>query len=148
MSADPKTPEKKSIQFLNTAVNVIVGAYEDTSSMTEAEIKQELREEGIDPDAAWAKAKKLLDASAGRLKLEQARRERLAASQASAAVRPAAREESRESIIEQIKRLLTLEPSAAVYARKWEDGDLSSLISLRDKLASTSARDLARKNAR
>ncbi len=146
MSADPKTPKNKSIQFPNAAINLIVGTDEDTSSMSETEIKQELREEGVDPDAAWAKAKKLLDTAGGRLKLEQARRERLAAQQTVAAA-TSSTTESRESIIEQIKRLLALEPSAAVYARKWEDGDLAALISLRDKLASTSARDLARKNA-
>lgn len=146
MSADPKTPENEGIQFPNAAINLIVGIDEDTSSMSEAEIKQELREEGVDADAAWAKAKKLLDASAGRLKLEQARRERLSAQQTVAAAKSPT-PESRESIIEQIKRLLALEPTAAVYARKWEDGDLAALISLRDQLASTSARDLARKNA-
>ena len=146
MSSDPKTPDDKGIQFPNAAINLIVGTDENTSSLSETEIKQELREEGVDPDAAWAKAKKLLDASAGRLKLEQARRERLAAPQSVAAAKSPI-PESRESIIEQIKRLLALEPSAAVYARKWEDGDLAALISLRDKLASTGARDLARKNA-
>ncbi len=98
-----------------------------------------MRESGIDPDAAWQKTKKLLDAAGGRLKLEAARRERLAA-EPRASTTKASAGETRESLIEQIKRMLAIEPSAAVYARKWEDGDLNTLISLRDKLSSTSAR--------
>ncbi|MFA6289278.1 MAG: hypothetical protein WC661_17995 [Opitutaceae bacterium] len=137
-------PDKKSIRFPDAAVNLILGEDELALPVTEQQLKQELRDEGIDPDASWAKAKKLLDASAGRLKLETARRERLAATQTTSSFKAAANE-TRESLIEQIKRLLALEPAAAVYARKWEDGDLTALISLRDKLSSTSAR--ARKNA-
>ena len=139
MSADNAKPYNDRIRFSTSVLNLITGEEDIESPLTEQELKQDLRESGIDPDAAWQKTKKLLDAAGGRLKLETARRERLATAPR-ASTPKACVSETRESLIEQIKRMLTIEPSAAVYARKWEDGDLNSLISLRDKLSSTSAR--------
>jgi len=139
MSVDNTTPGKKRIRFSDSAIKLITREEDIDLPKTEQELKQELRESGIDPDAAWQKTKKLLDAAGGRLKLETARRERLA-TVTRAATSKVSIEDTREFLIEQIKRLLAIEPAAAVYARKWEDGDLNALISLRDKLSSTSAR--------
>ena len=147
MSADPKTPSEESIQLSDAIFSLAYGSKANPLPATTDEIKQELRDDGIDPEASWEKTKKLLNVSAGRLKLETARRQRLAATAKLASSSRSTFTETRESIIDQIRRLLLAEPTAAVYARKWEDGDLDTLISLRDKLSSTSARDLARKNA-
>ena len=140
MSVDNTIPSKKRIQFSDSVIKLITGEEDIDELKTEQELKQELLESGIDPGAAWQKTKKLLDAAGGRLKLETARRERLA-TVPRASIPNVSIGETREFLIEQIKRLLAIEPTAAVYARKWQDGDLNALISLRDKLASTSARE-------
>jgi len=82
----------------------------------------------------------------GRLRLAEAREERLKAAAQGGPLAGAV--ETAESLIAQIKGLLSLSGNAAVYARKWEDSSVEDLKSLRDKLAKTAARAAERKNER
>jgi hypothetical protein len=43
--------------------------------------------------------------------------------------------------------LLVVDGGAAVYARKWEEGALDDLKSMRDQLVHTAEREAKRKNA-
>ena len=79
---------------------------------------------------------------AGRIALEKARKARLAFNASASPQKEIT--ETRETIIDHIRRLLVIEPSAAVYASKWEENDQASLISLRDQLVSTSERRRSR----
>jgi hypothetical protein len=94
-------------------------------------------------DQGWQEARRLLDAAAGRMKLEEARKARLAAVRKPTV----ATNETRESVITQIRRLLVVDGGAAVYARKWEEGALDDLKSMRDQLVHTAEREAKRKNA-
>lgn len=142
MSSDSHSSKPDSIQVSKALFHFVHGSEESPLPLSAEEVTADLRAEGIDVDAAWGKAKKLLDASAGRLALEKARKARLAFN-ASAAPKGKITE-TRETIIDHIRRLLVIEPSAAVYASKWEENDLASLISLRDQLVSTSERRRSR----
>ena len=57
MSADHTTPDKKRIRFSASALKLITGEEDIDRPLTEQELKQDLRESGIDPDAAWQKTK-------------------------------------------------------------------------------------------
>ena len=108
-------------------------------------LKADLKESGIDLDKAIEKARSRANDARNRLSLEEARRARLAA-QASAPPRQDSTNDSRESLVAQILNLISLNPTSGVYARKWEQENMGDLISLRDSLAKTHARELARKN--
>lgn len=142
MSSDSPSSKRDSIQVSKILFHFVHGIEESPLQFTGGEVKADLCAEGIDVDAAWGKAKKLLDAAAGRIALEKARKARLAFNASAAPKRETT--ESRETIIDHIRRLLAIEPLAAVYASKWEENDLASLISLRDQLVSTNERRRSR----
>lgn len=138
---DPlQRPVSRPKQFVSSVFDLAYGARDGSEPLTAAEVNANLRETGINPDAAWSAASKMLAASRDRLLLVEARRQRLA-DLAGEAKASAQRTESRESIIDEIKRLITsFGSSAAVFGRKWEDSPAEDLTSLRDQLVRQIAR--------
>lgn len=134
-------PVTRPKQFVSSVFDLAYGARDGSEPLTAAEVNANLRESGINPDAAWSAASKILAASRDRLLLVEARRQRLA-DLAVEAKESAQRTESRESIIDEIKRLITSfgSPPAAVFGRKWEDSPAEDLTSLRDQLVRQIAR--------
>jgi uncharacterized protein with von Willebrand factor type A (vWA) domain len=120
------------------------GALDDGEQLSRAEIRADLKQMGIDPDKSWAEVQVFLKQAEGRIRLAEAHEKRI---KAAAKARPAeGATETVESLIAQIKGLLSLSGQAAVYARKWENSSIEDLKSLRDKLAKTAARAAERKN--
>lgn len=140
MSTERKSDETK---FARAIFNLAHGESVN-GDISPDEVRADLKEAGVKVDRGWKEARRLLDAAAGRLKLEEARKARLAAVRTATTV---VTNETRESVVSQIRRLLVLDGGATVYARKWEEGALDDLKSLRDQLVHTAEREAKRKNA-
>lgn len=134
-------PVTRPQHFLSAAFDLAYGARDGSESLTSAEMKANLSEAGINPDAAWSAAIKSLAASRNRLLLADARRARLA-DYASRTKASTVATQSRDSLIGEIKRLIESLGSqpAAVFGRKWEESPAEDLASLRDQLERQIAR--------
>lgn len=71
-------PVTRPKQFVSSVFDLAYGARDGSEPLTAAEVNANLRESGINPDAAWSAASKILTASRDRLLLVEARRQRLA----------------------------------------------------------------------
>jgi hypothetical protein len=120
------------------------GALDSGEKPSPGEIRSDLTQMGVDPDKSWAEMQKSLMQAEGRLRLAEARDKRLKAKARAGST--AGVGETVESLVAQIKGLLSLSGEAAVYARKWENSSIEDLKSLRDKLARTAARAAERKH--
>lgn len=141
---EPIPPDKDPVRLMRKVFDLAHGALDGGEQLSQGEIRSSLKQMGVDPDKGWAEMQKVLNQSRGRIRLVEAREERL---RAIARTRPTAGVgDTVESLMVQIKGLLSLSGEAAVYARKWENSSLEDLKSLRDKLAKTAARAAERKN--
>jgi len=144
---EPKTRPtgKDPVRLMSKIFDLAHGALDDGEQLSPAEIRANLKHMGVDADKGWAKTQALLNQTEGRLRLADAREERLRIAAQSKPKVDAA--ETAASLIAQIRGLLSLSGEAEVYARKWEHSSVDDLKSLRDKLAKTAARAAERKNA-
>ncbi len=133
------------VQFSNTLFEVAFGDALAPSPKG-AELKAELASLGIDTTKSWAQTKKMVEALSGKIRLEEARNARLEAEHARSPMTASAVPDSRDSLLDQIRALISFDPSTAVYARKWEDQSVEDLSSLRDSLKRTAEREAARRN--
>ncbi|MEO5961002.1 MAG: hypothetical protein ABIR80_17995, partial [Opitutaceae bacterium] len=65
-------------RFISSLFDLAYGARDGSEPLSPAEIKNQLREAGIDPDAAWKEFSTLLQPQAKRESLAAARQARLA----------------------------------------------------------------------
>ncbi len=144
MISNGKPSSNDGIRISNTILDTALGRPEDSMRLPTATIEAELKEAGINLTSSWTGVQQMITLAKKRSALATARRERLA--QANADLARTGANESRESLIVQIRRMISLQGSA-VYARKWEDCSVSDLTSLRDALMTTAAREAARKHA-
>ncbi len=143
-AADTRSPDKDPIRLLSKIYDLAHGALDGGEQLSPGEIRSSLKEMGVDAEKGWTEMQKVLSQAQGRARLAEARENRL---KAIGRAKPATGvSDTIESLIVQIKGLLSLSGEAAVYARKWENSSLEDLKSLRDKLAKTAARAADRKN--
>lgn len=114
------------------------GTDEAIAQHSAEELKQFHEDAGIDVESGYSTLQAMLRQAEGRARLAAAR-EQLRSEATLAAARPVVTE-TRESLIDQIRALLSQLPGAGVYARKWEDSTLEDLRSLRDQLKRTAER--------
>lgn len=131
MSNPRQRPVNHPQRFISSVFDLAYGARDGSEPLTPGEIKAQLQEAGIDPDAAWKQFSALLHAPAKKESLADARQARLAAPLPEAVIYPP---RSRGSLIEELQQLLAaLKPQeGAVFARNWEDGtneDLAAICS-------------------
>jgi hypothetical protein len=131
MSNQRQRPVNHPQQFISSVFDLAYGMRDGSEPLTPGEIKAQLKEASIDPDAAWKQFSALLHAPAKHESLAYARRARLAAPPPTAATYPP---RSRTSLLEELQKLLAaLKPHAgAVFGRKWEDStdeDLAAVCS-------------------
>lgn len=137
-----KTPIQPQ-QFITSLFEMAYSTSDERDAKNPAKIRADLKAAGLDPDKAVKDLQARLKAFDSRKRLEAARASRLAESKTEV-VRPASTSESRESLIEQIRKFLTLDGAAAVYANKWEKSSVEDLASLRNQLAETASRNVRR----
>lgn len=131
MSNPRQRPVPNPQRFISSVFDLGYGARDGSEPLTTAEVKAQLREAGIDPEAAWKEFSALLQPQVKRESLADARRARLAAPPPAPT---AAAARSRTSLLEELGQLLgTLGPqTGAVFGRKWEDStdeDLAAVCS-------------------
>lgn len=133
-------------EFVRSMFDLAYGAEDE--KLTREEVRAQLKEAGINPDAAWAKTSKLIEAARGKVRLEDARAARIAAMKAATTVAPQA--ESKDSLVKQIQELFAaVGPGmGAMYARNWTDGTVDDLASLRDQLKRTIEREAKRRDGK
>jgi hypothetical protein len=117
-------------RFIGSLFDLAYGARDGSEPLSTAEIKVNLREAGIDPDAAWKEFSTLLQPQAKRESLAAARQARLAATVPTLATQARG---SRTSLLKELKQLMDeLAGAGAVFARGWEnttDEDLAIVCS-------------------
>lgn len=143
--SEPRPTDKDPVQLMRRVFDLAYGALDADEQLSQGEVRANLKQMGVDIDKGWAEMQKSLKLVKGRIKLAEAREDRL---KTAAQMKPVAgAAETVASLIAQITGLLSLSGQAAVYARKWENSSIDDLKSLRDKLAKTAARAADRKNA-
>lgn len=147
MTHSPKTPVSAGVRVSNTILDTALGAPESSATLPLPELKADLKQAGIDLESSWRNAQQIAGLAQKRASLGHARRERLRFEASQSAGSEQRLPESRESLIEQIRKMILFQPGTAVYARKWEEGSDNDLLSLRDALIDTTARESARKQA-
>lgn len=122
-------PVRNPRQFVSSVFDLAYGVRDGSEPLSSAEIKASLTEAGVNLDAAWADARRILEQAQGRRELAEARRGRSAAPELSAV---AVIGDTKEALIAKIRQCINLlgPGSATVFARKWENcsvGDLTAI---------------------
>ena len=147
MSNQSQRPIPRPQHFVSSVFDLAYGARDGSEPLTTAEIKSQLKEVGIDPDAAWKQFSALLHAAPKHESLAEARRARLASLPPATLSHPS---HSRSSLLEELRELLAaLRPQeGAVFGRKWEDStneDLAAVcIQLRRQIERSKADERGR----
>lgn len=139
MKQDPR-------KFVGSMFDLAFGAADE--KLTRAEVRNHLKEAGVDPDAAWAKTAKIIAAARGRLRMEDARAARLAATTKPSVVESMAL--AKDKVIAQIQELFAqVGPGAAsMYARNWNENAVEDLVAIRDQLRRTVEREAKRRDGK
>jgi hypothetical protein len=135
MNNPHQRPVSNPRKFISAVFDLAYGARDGSEPLGSAEIKANLKEAGIDADAAWKDFTKLLHASPKTESLSEVRRRRLAAAPPIAAPGPATRK-PRLALLEEISALVKSLGSqhAGLFARKWEEASDDDLAAIRDQL--------------
>lgn len=110
------------------------------------EIRQQLKEAGVDPDAAWTRTAKLLEAARGKIRLEDARAARERAQVKDCEIQ--ATSGAKSKLVQEIQALFALAGPGlkGMYARNWTETAEEDLLALRDQLKRTIEREAKRQN--
>jgi hypothetical protein len=139
MKEDPR-------KFVGSMFELAFGAADE--KLSREEVRNHLKEAGVDPDAAWARTSKILAAARGRLRMEDARAARVAASSTPSVTESVAA--AKDKVIAQIQELFAQVSSGAagMYARNWNETAVEDLIAVRDQLQRTLEREAKRRDGK
>lgn len=120
-------------RFVGSVFDLGYGARDGSEPLSAAEIKAQLRDSGIDPDAAWKEFSALLQPQKLKESLAAARKARLAAPPPACAPQG---HRARASLLEEMKRLIAaLSPqNIGVFGRKWEESSDEDLAAVCNQL--------------
>jgi len=141
-----------SRRFLKSVFDLTEGA--EGEPVSRDEIRASLKEDGIDPDAAWKKFSTSLEVARNRQRLAEARAARLAKKDASAAYTTARNNgdsEPHQNILQKIIQLLDEMkaagmPTAGMYARNYQETNDEDLRQIYESMKATFEREKTRKH--
>lgn len=137
MHSDP-TKDHQARGKLEKLADLAFGTDAQIRAMPPETLDSRLAELGVSTEMGWSLLQRTLKAGEGKARLAEGRAKRLA--RMAGGVVSSAVADTKDSLVAQIRGLLALSGSSAVYARKWEDSSMEDLKSLRDELVRTAAR--------
>jgi hypothetical protein len=120
-------------RFIGSVFNLGYGAQDGSEPLSTAEIKAQLRDSGIDPDAAWKEFSTLLQPQIQKESLAAARKARLAAPPPASVPQG---HRTRASLLDEMKQLIAALSSQdiGVFGRKWEESSDEDLAAVCNQL--------------